>query len=158
MIPLKLNSLMDFLHLQRFDVKLQAESQQLYTILSIDKQEFPLFIKVDSTGTILQLLLFMPCTMSQKAPPEVARLLHLLNKEIDLPGFGMDETAKVIFFRSVLPTSNGSIDKILLNNILTALPRIARVFFPVISATATGAYFEAIAGQVRESLKKFTTR
>lgn len=157
MVPLKINSLMDFLRQQKYDMKLQNETQQLYTILNIENREFPLFIKVDSGGSILQCMLFMPCTMTLKAPPEVARLLLLLNKEIDLPGFGMDETAKVIFYRCVLPTT-GSIDKTLLNNVMGALPRIARAFYPIIALVATGTYFESISGQVREILKKFIQR
>lgn len=154
MIPLTLDDVLKHLLAQKYDAKLQATTKQLYFIHRTPEAEFPIFLKVDEYGTTLQTLLFLPCNMRPKAPPEVARLLHMLNKEIDLPGFGMDENANVIFYRSVLFGSEKQIDAELLNNILRSMIRLGPIFLPIISAVAGGAYFEAVAADARKIIQQ----
>lgn len=154
MIPLNIDSILEYLKSQNFDAKLQEATQQIYILFRIEDGEFPLFIRVDQHSNILQLFLFLPCSMRPKAPPEVARLLHLLNKEIDMPGFGLDETASVIFYRSVVLLPSNEIDGTLLSNVIASMVRLGPVFFPIILAVANGAYFEAVAPDARKILQQ----
>jgi hypothetical protein len=109
---------------------------------------------MDEQNHTLSLILFMPCSMRPKAPVEVARLLHLLNKEIDLPGFGMDETANVIFYRYVLLLPAQEIDGTLLKTVIDSLARLGPSFYPLISSVANGVYFEAVASEARKLLQQ----
>lgn len=153
MIPLDINSLHLNLKQQGYDASIQEDSKQLYTIFKLHNRDFPLFIKTD--GQVLQLLIFMPSIMLPQAVADTARVLHLLNKEIDLPGFGMDEGPGVIFYRCVLPTIDGEVNAELFNKIVLSMSRIAQVFFPLLSSAASGTKFEAILGKARETLTKF---
>lgn len=128
MIKLNHSSLMTYLKSQNFDAQVQAETQQLYYIVNLEGKEFPFFLKTD--GLILQLLVFMPCSITASSFGDLARLLHLLNKEMDLPGFGMDEKGAVVFYRCVVPTTNGEVEETLLKTHLISMSRVAHLFFP----------------------------
>jgi hypothetical protein len=160
MVPSNLNSLRKYLLDKSYDVKLQEQTHQLYIIFVVHNREFPLFFRLDEDSHLLQLILFMPCIMSPRAPSDIGRLLHLLNKEMDLPGFGMDEQANVIFYRQVIPKIKKQIDTENLDIILSSLPQIARVFYPLIASvsSAGGLKFEVIAEQVKEALKQFKSQ
>lgn len=153
MINLNNEDLLQHLKGQKFDVKMQEATNQLYVIFKIEGREFPMFIKTD--GTVLQLMIFMPCILQPQAIPDMARLLHFFNKEIDLPGFGMDEGPGVVFFRCTLPTVNGKIDPDLLDNLFISMPRLAQTFFPSVSSVASGATtFEKASKRMREAINK----
>lgn len=158
MIPLSINEIHKNLLERKFKAEIQSSTQQIYIVFNHAGREFPLFIKVDETNGVLQLLIFLPCTMRPNAPQEVARLLHLLNKEMDLPGFGMDEQANVIFYRLVMLTHDKQIQGDLLNNIITSMVRISGALLPTISSVAGGTYFEAISMEARKTLQKFSNK
>ncbi len=158
MLEISIKNVLEHLRQTNHDAQIQAETQQVVCILHLAGRDFPLFVKVDADERVLQILIFMPCMMGPRSTAEVGRLLHFLNKELDLPGFGMDETAGVIFYRCVLPTSDGKVDINLFDSIMVSIPRLAQVFFPVIAAVANGTPFEAIVGQVRDVLKRFAQR
>lgn len=154
MIPLNITSIYQFLYGQGFNAQLQTATNQIFIIFNVDKRDFPLFIKIDEQNHTLTIILFMPCTMRPKAPPEVGRLLHLLNKEIDLPGFGMDETANVIFYRYVLLMPQNEIDGTLFKTVVESMARLGPNFYPLISSVANGVYFEAISAEARKLLQQ----
>ena len=156
MIALEVESLMKYLQARKLEAKYFEATNQIAIILNIDTVDFPVFLQVDPTGKILQVFTIMPCTMRPKAPLEMARLLHLLNKEIDLPGFGMDENSGLVFYRNVFVTGHGKIDKIILDHIFDSLPNICKAFFSPISSVANGVYFEAIQGELRAFLQKLS--
>lgn len=156
MIALEIESLMKYLEGRKLEAKYFEATKQIALILNEDDKDFPVFLQVDPTGKILQIFTIMPCTMRPKAPLEMARLLHLLNKEIDLPGFGMDENAGLVFYRNVFVTGHGKIDKIVLDQIFESLPNICKAFFNPISSVANGVYFEAIQGEIRAFLQKLS--
>ena len=109
MIPLTLDSLYDYLTKNNLEIKRQPETAQLFVLFKIQDQDYPIFLRVMDDGELLQILAFMPISLDPKTAPDLARLLHLFNKEIDIPGFGMDESAKVIFYRIVLPAVEGKV-------------------------------------------------
>ena len=114
----------------KYEADIQSETQQVYTILKISQKEYPLFLRVFDDGHLLQMLAFIPCQLERNVVPDMARLLHLLNKELDVPGFGMDEMAGVVFYRLMLPTPSKKIDGELLLAFLktgTCLPNVATI-------------------------------
>ena len=156
MIKLSLKSILAHLQDKKFDAHLQNETQQIYILFNLDGVEFPLFIRVDEEPKIMQLFMFLPCIVSPKSFGEVARLLHLLNKEIDMPGFGMEEKASVIFFRWVIPTPSGEVQEQLFDRFLVAIPQICKACFPVIASVANEhTSFDMSIDQVRIILSKF---
>ena len=156
MIKLSLKSVLAHLHDKKFNAHLQNETQQIYILFNLDGVEFPLFIRVDEEPKIMQLFMFLPCTVNPNTYGEVARLLHLLNKEIDMPGFGLEEKASVIFFRWVIPTPSGEVQEQLFDRFLVAIPQICKACFPVIASVASEQVtFDMSIGQVKTILSKF---
>ncbi len=141
---------------KHLDAQLLKPTQQISCPLQVDQVEFPLLVHVDPTGKALQIMMVIPCTMRPKAPIEMARLLHLFNREIDMPGFGMDERSGLVFYRYLFPTHNGQLAAEVFDNVLNSLPLIARAFAPFILDVANGAYFEAIHSDVTALFQKMT--
>lgn len=159
MINLTPENLVAFLKKNNYPSDIQADTNQPYTILKIEKKEFPLFLRIYDKGELLQLLVFIPCQLEANpllAPDgkpdadthiqsgkssivgDMARLLHLFNKELDIPGFGMDESAGVIFYRVMLPTPKNKIDSELLLAFIKTAEYICQMFSNSIAAVSTG--------------------
>lgn len=139
MIPLTLDNLYDYLVQNQFDVKRQPETNQIYVLYKVQNQDYPIFMRVVDEGDLLQILAFMPISLDAKTLSDLGRLLHLFNKEIDIPGFGMDEAAKVIFYRTVLPSMEGKVSGEIVAGYLNSIKVITDTFYPVIGAVVTGA-------------------
>lgn len=81
--------------------------------LRIDTYLLPPDLQAGETDTdtnsekVLHLFVALPFFIKPEAMGEVARLLLLLNKPLDIPGFGIDETARLAFFRYGLFTNKG---------------------------------------------------
>jgi hypothetical protein len=155
MIKLTLENIQKLLQEKGANVQSQKETGQLYIILKISDTDFPLFIRLYESEDLLQLLLFIPCNIQEGAEGEIARLLHTLNKEIDVPGFGMDETSKVVFYRVMVPAFHNQIEEELIDVYYQSLPNIASTFGGVISAVATGnATYKEVMKKVNEAQAK----
>lgn len=151
MLPLDLEHIQKHLSSQSIHSKVEPETNQICMMLKIAEREFPLFIRVYEGGEILQLLSFLPCNIKPSALADSARLLHLLNKEIDLPGFGMDEDNKVVFYRSMIPAKDKKINKDIFNALLNATQVVCTSFAPVIAAVAFGTVsFEDVVLQAKQ--------
>lgn len=137
-LTLDRDTLLAYLKNKGFNASHQPETDQFVLILNIDKVDFPLFIRLLPQGPILQLLVFIPSRIQEKTINDVARLLHLLNKEMDAPGFGMDEAAGVIFYRVTLPAPTNSIDVTLFDTYMSSIQLICRTFTAAIVAVASG--------------------
>jgi hypothetical protein len=160
MINMTPESLLSFIRGKKYEADIQSDTQQVYTIFKIDKKEYPLFLRVFDDGHLLQLLVFIPSHLEpnenfgkksmhpssrpskNKHQPSVvadlARLLHLLNKELDVPGFGMDEMAGVVFYRVMLPTPKKKIDSELLLAFLKTAEHVCQMFSTPIEAVSSG--------------------
>jgi len=153
-MKLTLENVQKLLVTNKLDVQSQKETGQLYYLLKIQDAEFPVFVRLYDQEDLLQMLMFIPCTLANGSEGEVGRLLHTLNKEIDIPGFGMDETSRVIFYRAMVPAFKGEIEEGLIEAFLASLPTVGRTFGGVISAVATGnAKYEEVMKKVREAEK-----
>jgi len=177
MIDCTPGSLLQFLRKEKYDADIEKESQQIYTIFKINDREYPFFLRVFDEGHLLQLLAFIPShlepnqdfafSISTNAPPaasnekqktmigELARLLHLLNKELDVPGFGMDEMAGVVFYRIMLPTPRKKIDPELLLAYLKTVEHVCSMFSIPIQAISSGEMtLQQIIAKAKEMDKK----
>jgi len=139
MIELGLDSIKHYLTDKGIGSEMQQETNQLCILLKIGEREYPLFIRIYEGDELLQLLAFLPCNTKADTLDDTARLLHLLNKEIDTPGFGMDEASQVVFYRCMLPVKDKKIDENLFEAYLNATQVACQSFAPVVAAIAYGA-------------------
>lgn len=136
MIPCSSESLIKFLKAHKHEASLQSETDQVYVIFNVDGQDFPLFFRIYEGEDLLQLLTFFPLQVQSNRFDPIARMLHLLNKEIDLPGFGIDEGVGLVFHRIMIPIFNKKIDTHLLESYLDAIPKLCQQFYAPIAGTA----------------------
>lgn len=136
MLNITPEALLAFMKKQKYEAAIQPDTSQVYTILKIDRKEYPLFLRIFEEGPLLQLLVFIPCPLEKEIAPDMGRLLHLLNKELDVPGFGMDENAGVIFYRLMLPAQAKKIDEELLTTFLKTTEHVCKMFSNPIEAVA----------------------
>ena len=155
------DSILNFMRKSKYEAEIQPDTQQVYTIFKINQKEYPLFLRVFDEGHLLQLLVFIPCHLepnehfvsnkkakseairssenkSKESVADLARLLHLLNKELDVPGFGLDEMAGVVFYRLMLPTPKKKIDEDLLLAYLKTAEHVCQMFSTPIEAVSSG--------------------
>lgn len=151
MITLNNDNVESFLKTHNYAPQKQKETDQLYLILPVDGRDYPVFFKIYEGGDLLQMILFFPVTMSSGAEGDLARLLHTLNKEIDLPGFGMDEATNVVYYRIMIPALEGQIQEELIEMLLKTLPVICQSFAQIIYVVGTGkASYQEIMKKISE--------
>lgn len=151
MIPLTNDQIKKYLTSKGIQSEIQKETDQVSVILKLGNKEYPLFFRVYEGGELLQLLTFLPCNTKEETVAGTARLLHLLNKEIDTPGFGMDEAAEVVFYRCMIPTKEAQVEEKLLDAYLNATEIVCQSLAPVIAAVAYGALtFEEVLKKSKE--------
>jgi hypothetical protein len=152
MIPLNLDKIRNHLQKQGIQSELQSETDQLCALFKVAEKEYPLFFRIYEGGELLQLLAFLPCSTKTTTIADTARLLHLLNKEIDLPGFGMDESQHVVFYRLMCPVKEKKLDLNLFNSYVNATQVVCQSFATVIAAIAYGGItFEDMLKKVQEN-------
>ena len=158
MIPLKLDKLHQYLNQKGYEALLQNETNQIYLIFKINNIEYPLFIRIYEGGELLQLLAFVPGHIQTGAQADLARLLHLLNKELDTPGFGMDENAGISFYRNMLSSIDKTIHPQLLESHLNSIQLILKTFGPIVLTVASGkATFDDILQKITDQTTKAKT-
>lgn len=138
MINMTPEALLDYLRQHNYEADIQAETHQVYSALKINNKDYPLFLRVFDEGHLLQLLAFIPTELREETVPDMARLLHILNKELDVPGFGMDENSQVVFYRLMLPTPKKKIDGDLLLAFLQTIEQVCTLFSTPIEAIGFG--------------------
>lgn len=121
-----------------YEADIQEDTQQVYTILKIGGKEYPLFLRIFDDGHLLQMLAFIPSPLEKHIVSDMARLLHILNKELDVPGFGMDEMAGIVFYRLMLPTHKKKIEGELLIAFIKTIEQVCKMFAGPIEAVGYG--------------------
>jgi hypothetical protein len=151
-INLTLPDLEEHLKKLQLNPQQQKETSQLVVLFKIDGHDFPLFFRIFEGQELLQLIAFVPCNLKKSAVAELARLLHLINKEMDLPGFGMDEKAGIIYYRIMLPAEGGQIASATIDSVCQSIPTILETFSPVIATVSAGATsFEDVLNKLSQS-------
>lgn len=159
MIDTTPNAIIKALKEWKYEPKLQTETGQIYLILHYHGIDFPLFVRIFDQSDLLQLLVFMPSKIKPGTEEDLARLLHLVNKEMDIPGFGMDENAAVVFYRAMLPTPDKKIDPAVLQAYIKSIHVICESLSQPVLAVASGQTTYAEIIRVRdESLNIQKTR
>lgn len=116
----------------------QKETDQIHFLLGKGKGEYPVFIRLMPGNELLQVLTFIPAQAKEPHMGELARLLHLLNKELDMPGFGMDESNGVVFYRSMLLLNKGEVEASHLRSYLDVAQKVCESFTGAIQMVASG--------------------
>ena len=160
MIHTSIEALLQFMQKHNYDASIQKETDQVYTILKFHQREYPLFLRIFEGGQLLQLLAFIPSHLyadghNQDKPlsaeeirtrqevhapilADLARLLHLMNKELDIPGFGMDEANGAVFYRLMIPTPKKKVESDLLLALIKTIEHVCPLFSTPIEAVTSG--------------------
>ncbi len=87
----------------------------------------------------LHLFAAFPFQLKEEAVGELSRLLMYFNKPLEIPGFGIDEVNKLVFYRYSLITVGGMIKKRPLIAIIGTIMLLMDALTPQIEAVAQGA-------------------
>lgn len=137
------------------EAQVQGPSKQVVWVLRIDDIDYPLFFKIMGEGTMLQIVAFLPTRFEKTTASDTARLLHLINKEVDFPGFCIDEESSTLFFRNVIICPHRDIDSHLLKTVLSAIEVACKTFIHAIAAVSSGHLtMDQMLKQAKESQKK----
>ncbi len=137
-IALELDALQKQLVKMGHQAKRQPETQQLCVPIVVDQIEYPLFIRLMESGSLLQMVTFFPETFEPEATSDLARLLHVINRELDLPGLGMDEGSHTFFYRLIIHGTQGTVNAALLSEHLKAMEHVCSLFSEPLLAVAGG--------------------
>lgn len=102
------------------DVSCDKENGQVSLTFNIREHPIPLFFDIRADGELLQLVAYLPFETDESKFGDVARLLHLFNRDLDLPGFGMDERNNLMYYRLMLPCLGKIVDEQALSMYITA--------------------------------------
>jgi hypothetical protein len=134
---------------------IQEETNQILITIKVEKVEFPLFLRISEDGELLQMLAFFPANIKPGSQADTARALHLLNKELDVPGFGMDDLNGLIFYRYMLPCLGNEFNPVAVDKFFNAIQMICQSFLPLIFAISQGNLkFEEIANKLTEMMQQ----
>lgn len=148
---LKLDNLLAFIQKNYKEASLQTETDQIVLTIKVKKIEFPFFIRITNDKKLIQLLVFFPCNIKDGSEADTARCLHLLNKELDVPGFGMDDVNGLMFYRYMIPCENNEFVESIVDRFMVAVPGICESFFPLIYNISQGTMkFSEIADKLTE--------
>lgn len=137
-VPLDEQHLLQFLNQHGLQPGYEQNSGQTYITFEIAGFEVLIFFVIQKETELLQLIAYLPYELKKQTTGHAARLLHLLNKELDMPGFGMDENEKVLFYRSVIPCLNGRMNEQLLRLYIAATKIACETFMQVIGMIIAG--------------------
>ena len=152
MIALDYKHLLEYLLKKKYQASFQDETNQLCVVFKIDQKEFPLFIRIPEEGELLQMVTFIPQNARPTTIADVSRLLHMFNRELDLPGFGLNEETGHIFFRCAIPCVDKKVDENVLEAFLSSSQVVCKSFSPAIDAIAEGAItFDALLKKAKEA-------
>lgn len=132
------NNLTKFLKESNLEPYFEKSSGLIYINILANDHELPLFFVIRSEGEVLQLICYFPYQLSDTHQGATARLLHLLNRDIDIPGFGMDEEQGLIFYRLVIPCLEKHISGPLLRVYIDTVKIISDSFSHAIGLVFTG--------------------
>lgn len=155
MISPTLPEIKKLLEKEGHEAHFQGSTQQVYTILKHDNREFPLFVRIMEHTELMQMLAFFPVSLQKESVADTARLLLLFNKELDIPGFGMDEEGGVVFFRCMINLPGKKIDPALFHQYLNTISTACKAFSPAVEAIVSRALsFDKLYAHSKEQLAK----
>ncbi len=143
---------------KKYDASLQQDNKQVSTMLTVSDKEVPLFVGV-LHDALVQMIAYLPYEMKEEAFGDIARFLHHLNKELDMPGFGMDEASGgLLFYRVVIPCLKPEINEELFDAYLDTLKRACQSVLEGIDAVSQPDSAVGKAAKVAQAAKKITPK
>ncbi|EPP35063.1 bacterial sensory transduction regulator family protein [Chlamydia ibidis] len=133
------NNLSKFLNESGFSPSVERESGLAYINIQANDCDLPLFFVIRNKGDVLQMICYLPYQLQDNQKGSTARLLHLLNRDIDIPGFGMDEEQGLIFYRLVIPCLNKEINGNLIRVYIDTITLVCDSFAHAIGLISSGA-------------------
>jgi hypothetical protein len=121
-----------------FKPELQNETNQIFFINKTETVELAFFLKVLAEGELLQIVTYLPVKLSKEQFSDSARLLNYINNDLDIPGFSLNESSKLIFYRVITPFCKKEFNKDLFDQYIKVCLNAATTFLPVINAVSTG--------------------
>jgi len=120
--------------------------EQLYIILEADSQGRPRamqlqYVPVEASAHgdhLLQIVSTLPFQYNAGLAGDVARMILLVNKILELPGFGLSEADKACYYHYVHICPKGEINGPLLLDLLPTFIHYVDEFGPVIEDIASG--------------------
>ncbi|MCB1134738.1 MAG: YbjN domain-containing protein [Chlamydiia bacterium] len=138
MADAKLSSLATALKELGHDASIQEETQQVFFSIKYQDVDFPVFGRMAGDDSFVQIIAFMPGQTTDKTVNDTSRLLHMINRELDMPGFCLDEQNKVAFYRVMVPAKAGNADKEALALYTKAIQRVVETFANLVFAVIMG--------------------
>jgi len=160
MLELKLPKLLDHLKKDQPDAEIQEEHKQIALMLKLgenDEKNVPLFVGV-LHDTVVQMIAYLPYELKKDASAEVGRFLHLLNKQLDVPGFGMDEESGKIFYRVLVPCHKPELEAELLDAYIRTIKTACASILEGIDAAANDKSAVASAARVHSVASQMQPR
>lgn len=155
MLELTTDALVEFFREQGIEATVEPETGQVIFDVKYEETKCPVFVRIYPEGQLLQLMLFFPMMMQPKSQGDTARLLHFFNKELDIPGFGMDESTGACFFRCMIPSSDHKIVKEVLAGYVNTLRTVCQSFFPSIGIiTSRAMTYETLMAKAQQRTKE----
>ena len=123
-------------------------SHQVITIFHYGKKDFPIFFRELHEGNLLQIMVFFPSRFKSEHEPDLSRFLHKINRELDLPGLGMDEDSHTVFYRIVIDMVDKKSKKHVIEVYLNTIRAVCVNLADAIEGLANGKlnYKQAVAG------------
>jgi len=138
LFKLTINHLQNYLTKAKFNPQYQKETDQVYLLQQRMGIEIASFLRLMEGGNLLQIITFVPIKIRKETVNDLARLLHKINRDIDFPGFCMDESSELVFYRIVMPCINQQCDGDILEKHLRAIPIITSSFYKLIAPVIKG--------------------
>lgn len=130
--------LLQFLNQHGLEPSYEKGSGQIYISFMIAGFEVPVFFVLRKETGLLQTVAYLPYELKEDTMSNVARLLHLFNKELDMPGFGMDEQLKITFYRSAIPCIDGQANEDFVRLYIAATKLACETFMQAIGMVTAG--------------------
>lgn len=106
----------------------------------------------------LQLISSLPFFVNDEKIPDISRLILLLNKGLELPGFEFSEVDRLIYYRYAFVVPEDALDERILLSIIGMIQFVLEAFNDLFEAVATGTLtFQEVVEEAQQLLKKENT-
>lgn len=136
MVKLTNQDLLKHLEEKQLKPQLQTETGQIVMAFRLNNKDFPIFLRIAEDEDFLQVLSFLPTKIKEGQHSAIARFLHHVNNQVNLPGFSMDDQQDLVFYRIILPCPDRVVNEAMLEKFLGAIFNVSNTFFPIVSSLA----------------------
>jgi hypothetical protein len=146
MIKLTNSDLLKHLEEKQLKPQMQNETGQIVMAFRLNNKDFPIFLRIAEDEDFLQVLSFLPTKIKEGQHSAIARFLHHVNNQVNLPGFSMDDQQDLVFYRIILPCPGRELSEQMLEKFLGAIFNVSNTFYPIVSqlSEATISYKDAM--------------